>query len=108
MLPLPAARTHEEGFPLETGIPGFWDSTILVSGRTGKDTVHSSITRYRLEEPLYVNSPLGIRARIGMICRGCELEISGTLLTVDLRIMDMLEFDIILRMADNLQGRYRL
>ena len=28
-----------------------------------------------LEEPLYVSSPLGIRARIGMICRGCELEI---------------------------------
>ena len=40
-----------------------------------------------LEEPLYVSSSLGIRARIGMICRGCELEISGTLLTVDLRIM---------------------
>ena len=30
-----------------------------------------------LKEPLYVSSPLGIRARIGMICRGCELEISG-------------------------------
>ena len=51
-----------------------------------------------LEESLYVSSPLGIRARIGMICRGCELEISGTLLTVDLRIMDMLEFDVILGM----------
>ena len=51
-----------------------------------------------LEEPLYVSSPLGIRARIGMICRGCELEISGTLLTVDLRIMDMSEFDVILGM----------
>ena len=51
-----------------------------------------------LEEPLYVSSPLGIRARIGMICRGCELEISGTLLTVDLKIMDMLEFDVILGM----------
>ena len=47
------------------------------------------------EKPLYVSSPLGIRARIGMICRGCELEISGTLLTVDLRIMDMSEFDVI-------------
>ena len=43
-------------------------------------------------------SPLGIRARIGMICRGCELEISGTLLTVDLRIMDMSKFDVILGM----------
>ena len=45
-----------------------------------------------------MSSPLGIRARIGMICRGCELEISGTLLTVDLRIMDMLEFNVILGM----------
>ena len=51
-----------------------------------------------LKEPLYVSSPLGIRARIEMICRGCELEISGTLLTVDLRIMDMSEFDVILGM----------
>ena len=51
-----------------------------------------------LEEPLYVSSPLGIRARIGMICRGCELEISRILLTVDLRVMDMSEFDIILGM----------
>ena len=52
-----------------------------------------------LEEPLYVSSPLGIRARIRMIGRGCELEISGTLLTVDLRIMDMLKFDVTLGMG---------
>ena len=45
-----------------------------------------------------MSSPLGIRARIGMICQGCELEISRTLLIVDLRIMDMLEFDVILGM----------
>ena len=51
-----------------------------------------------LEEPLYVRSPLGIRARIGMICRGCELVISGTLLIVDLSIMDMSEFYVILGM----------
>ena len=42
--------------------------------------------------------PLGIKARIRIICRGCELEISGTLLTVDLRIMDMSKFDVILGM----------
>ena len=30
-----------------------------------------------LEELFHVSSPLGIRARIWMICRGCELEISG-------------------------------
>ena len=50
------------------------------------------------EEPLHVNSPLEIRARIGTICRGCELGISRTLLTVDLRIMNMSEFDVILGM----------
>ena len=33
-----------------------------------------------------------------MICRGCELETSGTLLTMDLRILDMSEFDVILGM----------
>ena len=51
-----------------------------------------------LEEPMYVSSPLGIRARIRMICRCCELEISGIILTVDLRVTDMLEFDVILGM----------
>ena len=51
-----------------------------------------------LEDPLYVSSLLGIRARIGMICRGCELEISEILLTVDLRVMDMSEFNVILGM----------
>ena len=51
-----------------------------------------------LEETLYVSSPVRIRERIRMICRGCELEISGTLLIVDLRIMDMSEFDAILGM----------
>ena len=51
-----------------------------------------------LEKLLHVNSPLGIRARISTICRGCELEISRILLTVDLRIMDMSEFEVILRM----------
>ena len=51
-----------------------------------------------LEDPLYVSSPLGIRARIWMKCRGYELEISRILLTMDLRVMDMLEFDVILGM----------
>ena len=51
-----------------------------------------------LEEPLYVSSPLGVRAMIEMICHGCELEISGILLTVDLRVMDMSKFDVILGM----------
>ena len=51
-----------------------------------------------LEEPLYVSSLLGIRARIGMIYRGFELEISGILRTVDLRTMNMSKFYVILGM----------
>ena len=51
-----------------------------------------------LEEPLYMSSPLGIRARIRMIYPSCELEISGILLIVDLKVMDMSEFDVILGM----------
>ena len=51
-----------------------------------------------LKEPLYVSSLLGTRAIIDLICQGCELEISGILLTVDLRVMDMSKFNIILGM----------
>ena len=51
-----------------------------------------------LEVPMHVSSPLGVRVSVEQICRGCELEISGILLTVDLRVMGMLEFDVILGM----------
>ena len=51
-----------------------------------------------LEKPLYVSSPLGTRVSVDLIYRGCELEISGVLLTVDLRVMDMSEFDVIIGM----------
>ena len=51
-----------------------------------------------LEKPLHVSSPLGTRVRVDLICRGCELEISGIMLMVDLRVMDMSEFDVILGM----------
>ena len=51
-----------------------------------------------LDEPLHVSSTLGTKARIDRICWGCELEISGILLTVDLRVMDMSEFEVILGM----------
>ena len=49
-----------------------------------------------LENPLHVSSPLGTRVSVDMICQDCELEISEILLTVDLRVMDMSEFDVIL------------
>ena len=51
-----------------------------------------------LENSVYGNSPLGTRVSIDLICRDCELEISGILLTVDLRVMDMSKSDVILGM----------
>ena len=48
-----------------------------------------------LEEPLHVSSLLGTRVNVDKICQGCELETSRILLTVDLRVMDMSEFDVI-------------
>ena len=40
-----------------------------------------------LEKPLYVSSPLGTRVSVEIICRDYELEISGIMLTVDLRVI---------------------
>ena len=51
-----------------------------------------------LEKPLHVSSPLGIRVRVDKIYWDCELDISGILLMVDLRVMDMSEFDVIIVM----------
>ena len=51
-----------------------------------------------LEKLLYVSSPLGTRVSVDLICRGCELEISGILLIVDLRVIDMSDLDVILGM----------
>ena len=51
-----------------------------------------------LEEPMHVSSPLGIRVSVDLTYRGCELEMSGILLIVDLRVMDMTEFNFKLEM----------
>ena len=80
-----------------------WARVLFDSGAShsfiaASDVIELGLEVETLEEHLYVSSPLGIRARIGMTCRGCELEISETLLTVDLRIMDISEFDVILGM----------
>ena len=51
-----------------------------------------------LENPWHVSSPLGTRVSIDLICRDCELDISWILFTVDIRVIDMSEFDVILEM----------
>ena len=59
---------------LETGIPGFWDSTVPVNGRTGEDTVYSSTVRYRPDEPVsisgcYISTPNNTDRLEGPECR---------------------------------------
>ena len=51
-----------------------------------------------LEKSSYVSSPLGTRVSVGLICQGCELEISRILLIIDLRVMKMSELNVILGM----------
>ena len=51
-----------------------------------------------LEKSLYVNCLLRTKVSVDQIYRDCEFEISGILLIVDLRVMDMSEFDVILGM----------
>ena len=51
-----------------------------------------------LKKPLHVSSLLGTRMSVDQIYRDCELEISRILLTVDLRVMNLSEFDVILGM----------
>ena len=84
-------------------LSGLWAKILFDSG-----ALHSFMAAYSvdvlglevetLDEPLYVSSSLGTRVRIDQICRNCELEISGILLTVDLRVMDISDFDVILGM----------
>ena len=52
---LPTAWACETGLPLETGIPGHWDSAVLVSCRAGECIVYSSTPYYGLEEPVSVS-----------------------------------------------------
>ena len=49
---------------------------------------------------VWENSPLGSRVRVGQICRDCESEISGILIVVDLRVVDISGFDVLLDMDE--------
>ena len=80
-----------------------WAKILFNSGASHSFIAASSVDVFgleleTLEKSLYVNSPLGTRVSVDQICWVCELEISGILLTVDLRVMDISKFDVILRM----------
>ena len=100
----PPAESADHPVIQDTFLLSFlWASVLFDSGASHSFIVTSVVIELgleveALEEPLYVSSSLGIRARIGMICLGREFEISGILITVDLRVMDMSEFDVILGM----------
>lgn len=47
---------------------------------------------------MHVTSPLGGKIFMDLIYKGCELEVDNLRLTCDLRVIDMADFDIILRM----------
>ena len=49
---------------------------------------------------VWENSPLGSWVRVGQICRDCESEILGIFFMVDLRVVDILGFDVILDMNE--------
>ena len=73
------------------------------SGASHSLVVASCVTALGLEvetldELLYVSSLLGTKVRIDKICQNCMLEISGILFTMDLRVMDVSDFDVILGM----------
>ena len=78
-----------------------WAKLLFDSRASHSFVVASSVDVLGLEvetfkELLHVHYHLGTRVRINQICRDYELEISGILLTVDLRVMDILDFDVIL------------
>ena len=80
-----------------------WAKILFESGASHSFVAASSVDVLglgveTLDEPLHVSSPIGTRVIIDKICRDCELEISGILLTVDLRVMDISDFDVILGM----------
>ena len=80
-----------------------WARVLFDSGASHSFIVASCVRVLGLEvetldEPLHVSSPLGTKARLNRICQGCELEISGILLMVDLQVIDMSEFEVILGM----------
>ena len=80
-----------------------WEKILFDSGASHSFVAASSVDVLGLEvetldELLHVSSPLGTRVRIDQICRDCELEISWILLTVDLRVMNISDFDVILGM----------
>ena len=48
--------------------------------------------------PLLIESPMGTNSRVDRICKGCVITLADRALKVDLRILDMIGYDVILGM----------
>ena len=75
-----------------------FDSSVSHSFITASCVKDLGLEVETLEEFLHVSSPLETMVNVDKICQGCELEVSRILLTVDLGVIDMSEFDVILGM----------
>ena len=80
-----------------------WAKILFDSGASHSFVAGSSVDVLGLEveilyQSLHVSSPIGNRVTIDQICRDNELEISGILIIVNLRVMDISDFDVILDM----------
>ena len=51
-----------------------------------------------VENLLLIESPMGTNSRIDRICKGCVITLENRALKVDLRILDMIGYDVILGM----------
>ena len=75
-------------------ISSLWARILFDSGASNSFIAASCVRELgleveTLEEPMHVSSPLRTSVSVDLICRGLKLEISGILLTLDLRVMDM-------------------
>ncbi|RVX19278.1 Transposon Ty3-I Gag-Pol polyprotein [Vitis vinifera] len=52
----------------------------------------------RVENLLLIESPMGTNSRVDRICKGCVITLADRALNVDLRILDMIGYDVILGM----------
>ncbi|RVX02391.1 RNA-directed DNA polymerase-like [Vitis vinifera] len=52
----------------------------------------------RVENLLLIESPMGTYSRVDRICKGCVITLADRALNVDLRILDMIGYDVILGM----------
>ena len=48
-----------------------------------------------VENLLLIKSPMGTNSRVDRICKGCVITLADRALNVDLRILDMIGYDVI-------------